>query len=126
MNTRLHRLDQGNHAGIILASAGLKRLGFADRITALLEPEESLPAVGQGALAVECRADRTEVVTALQPLADVETTFATAAERAFGRKLAASCRTSLGAYAVGRGTGCGYAASSPAATGATSCAASVR
>ncbi len=103
VNTRLHRLDQGNQAAVILASAGLKRLGFADRITALLEPEESLPAVGQGALAVECRADRTAVVTALQPLADVETTFATAAERAFGRKLAASCRTSLAAYAVRRG-----------------------
>ncbi len=103
VNTRLHRLDQGNHAAVILASAGLKRLGFADRITALLEPEESLPAVGQGALAVECRADRTAVVTALQPLADVETTLTTAAERAFGRKLAASCRTSLAAYAVWRG-----------------------
>src|SRR5271169_1495783 len=103
VNTRLHRLDQGNHAAVILASAGLKRLGFAARITALLEPEESLPAIGQGALAVECRADRHDVATALQPLADAETTLATTAERAFGHKLAASCRTSLAAYAVGRG-----------------------
>jgi hydroxymethylbilane synthase len=102
VNTRLHRLDQGGHAAVILASAGLKRLGFAARITALLEPEDSLPAIGQGALAVECRADRSDVIAALEPLADSETTFATAAERAFGRKLAASCRTSLAAYAVGR------------------------
>src|SRR5271166_2778467 len=105
VNTRLHRLDQGNQAAVILASAGLKRLGFADRITALLEPEESLPAIGQGALAVECRADRAEVVSALRLLADAETTFATAAEREFGRKLAASCRTSLAAYAIGRDAG---------------------
>jgi hydroxymethylbilane synthase len=102
VNTRLRRLDQDGHAAVILASAGLKRLGFAARITALLEPEDSLPAIGQGALAVECRADRFDVIAALEPLADSETTFATAAERAFGRKLAASCRTSLAAYAVGR------------------------
>src|SRR5271166_1148444 len=105
VNTRLHRLDQGNHAAVILASAGLKRLGFAARITALLEPEDSLPAIGQGALAVECRADRKDVAKALEPLADAETTFATAAEREFGRKLAASCRTSLAAYAIGRDAG---------------------
>ena len=103
VNTRLHRLDQGQYAAVILAAAGLKRLGFADRITALLEPEESLPAIGQGALALECRADRADLAAALEPLADAETTLATAAERAFGRKLAASCRTPLAAYAIGRG-----------------------
>lgn len=103
VNTRLHRLDQGDHAAVILAAAGLKRLGFADRITALLEPEESLPAIGQGALALECRADRAELAAALQPLADVETRLATTAERAFGHKLAASCRTPLAAYAMARG-----------------------
>lgn len=102
VNTRLHRLDQGNHAAVILAAAGLKRLGFADRIKALLEPEESLPAIGQGALALECRADRADLAAVLEPLADVETTLATAAERAFGHKLAASCRTPLAAYAIGR------------------------
>ncbi|HEX8013378.1 MAG TPA: hydroxymethylbilane synthase [Casimicrobiaceae bacterium] len=103
VNTRLHRLDQGNHAAIILAAAGLKRLGFADRIAALLDPEDSLPAVGQGALALECRADRPDVIGALAPLADVDTTLATCAERAFGHKLAGSCRTPLAAYAVRRG-----------------------
>jgi hydroxymethylbilane synthase len=103
VNTRLHRLDQGNHAAVILAAAGLKRLGFADRIAALLDPEDSLPAIGQGALALECRADCKDVVAALEPLADADTTLATAAERAFGRKLAASCRTPLAAYAIARG-----------------------
>jgi hydroxymethylbilane synthase len=104
VNTRLHRLDQGNQAAVILAAAGLKRLGFADRITALLEPEDILPAIGQGALAVECRADRDDVIAALEPLADAQATLATAAERAFGHKLAASCRTPLAAYATWRGS----------------------
>jgi hydroxymethylbilane synthase len=103
VNTRLHRLDQGNHSAIILAAAGLKRLGFADRIAAMLEPEDSLPAVGQGALALECRSDRPDVIAALAPLADADTTLATAAERAFGHKLAGSCRTPLAAYAIRRG-----------------------
>jgi hydroxymethylbilane synthase len=103
VNTRLHRLDQGNQAAIILAAAGLKRLGFADRIAAILDPEDSLPAVGQGALALECRSDRSDVVAALAPLADADTTLATTAERAFGHKLAGSCRTPLAAYAIRRG-----------------------
>ena len=103
VNTRLHRLDQGNHAAIILAVAGLKRLGFADRIAAILDPEDSLPAVGQGAIALECRADRPEIVGALAPLGDADTTLATSAERAFGHKLAGSCRTPLAAYAIRRG-----------------------
>src|SRR5204863_9710711 len=103
VNTRLHRLDQGTHDAIILAAAGLKRLGFADRIAALLDPEDSLPAIGQGALALECRADREDVIATLEPLADADTTLATAAERAFGHTLAASCRTPLAAYASWRG-----------------------
>jgi hydroxymethylbilane synthase len=103
VNTRLHRLDQGTHDAIILAAAGLKRLGFADRIAALLDPEDSLPAIGQGALVVECRADRGDVIAALEPLADTDTTLATIAERAFGHKLAASCRTPLAGYAVAQG-----------------------
>ncbi|HTR57442.1 MAG TPA: hydroxymethylbilane synthase [Casimicrobiaceae bacterium] len=102
VNTRLHRLDQGNHAAIILAAAGLKRLGFADRIAAMLDPAESLPAIGQGALALECRADRRDVIAALAPLADDATTLATTAERAFGRALAGDCRTPLAAYAEER------------------------
>lgn len=103
VNTRLHRLDQGNQAAIILAAAGLKRLGFADRITALLDPQDSLPAIGQGALAVECRADKTDIVAVLEPLTDRDAMLATAAERAFGQNLGASCRTPLAAYAAWRG-----------------------
>ena len=102
VNTRLHRLDQGNHSAIILAAAGLKRLGFADRIAGLLDPAESLPAIGQGALALECRSDRGDVLAALAPLADGATTLATTAERAFGRTLAGDCRTPLAAYAIER------------------------
>jgi hydroxymethylbilane synthase len=100
VNTRLHKLDQGRHAAIILAAAGLKRLGFADRIAAMLDPAESLPAIGQGALALECRAERADVSEALAPLADAATTLATTAERAFGRALAGDCRTPLAAYAI--------------------------
>ena len=102
VNTRLHRLDQGNHAAVILAAAGLKRLGFADRIAALLDPAESLPAIGQGALALECRADRGDVIDALAGLADRESALATSAERAFGLALAGDCRTPLAAYAMQR------------------------
>ncbi len=102
VNTRLRKLDEGQYDAIILASAGLKRLGFASRIASLLDPEESLPAAGQGALAIECRADRADVIAALSPLADRETTLATTAERAFARALSGSCHTPLAAHAVTR------------------------
>jgi len=99
VNTRLRKLDEGQYAAIILAAAGLKRLGFGTRIAALLEPDEILPAPGQGALALECRSDRANIVAALTPLADIGTTLATTAERAFSRALGGSCHTPLAAYA---------------------------
>jgi hydroxymethylbilane synthase len=102
VNTRLRKLDDGQYDAIILAAAGLKRLGFGARIASLLDPEESLPAVGQGALALECRADRADVIAALAPLADAATTLATTAERAFSRALSGSCHTPLAAHAVHR------------------------
>jgi len=102
VNTRLRKLDEGQYEAIILAAAGLKRLGLGDRIKSLLDPEESLPAVGQGALALECRTDRADVVAALAPLGDHDTTLATTAERAFSRTLAGSCHTPLAAHAVTR------------------------
>jgi hydroxymethylbilane synthase len=102
VNTRLRKLDEGQYDAIILAAAGLKRLGFASRIASTLDPEESLPAVGQGALAIECRTERTDVALALAPLADPATTLATTAERAFARALSGSCNTPLAAYAVVR------------------------
>jgi hydroxymethylbilane synthase len=100
VNTRLRKLDEGRYDAIILAAAGLRRLGLSARIASYLDPEESLPAAGQGALAVECRADRADVVAALAPLADRDTTLATTAERAFARALSGSCHTPLAAYAV--------------------------
>jgi hydroxymethylbilane synthase len=100
VNTRLKKLDDGQYAAIILAAAGLKRLGYANRIAALLDPDDSLPAVGQGALALECRADRADIIAALALLADTETTLATGAERAFGHRLGGSCHTPLAAHGV--------------------------
>ena len=102
VNTRLRKLDEGQYDAIILAAAGLKRLGFAGRIASLLDPEDSLPAAGQGALALECRTDRRDVIAALAPLADRDTTLATTAERAFSRALSGSCHTPLAAHAIFR------------------------
>jgi hydroxymethylbilane synthase len=102
VNTRLRKLDDGQYDAIILAAAGLKRLGLASRIASLLDPEELLPPAGQGALAIECHADRPDVIAALAPLADPEATLATTAERAFARALSGSCHTPLAAYAVVR------------------------
>ena len=99
VNTRLRKLDEGDYTAIVLAAAGLKRLGLGLRIRALLDPDESLPAPGQGALAIECRADRPDVIATLRPLADAATTLATAAERAFSRALGGSCQMPLGGYA---------------------------
>jgi hydroxymethylbilane synthase len=99
VHTRLRKLDEGRYGAIILAAAGLKRLGLGTRIRALLDPDVSLPAPGQGALAIECRADRLDLVHALAPLADRGTTLATTAERAFARALGGSCQTPLAAYA---------------------------
>ena len=99
VHTRLRKLDEGRYDAIILAAAGLKRLGLTTRIRALIDADESLPAPGQGALAIECRADRLDVQGALAPLADRGTTLATAAERAFSRALGGSCHTPLAAYA---------------------------
>lgn len=99
VQTRLRKLDEGQFAAIILAAAGLKRLGLADRITALLSPELSLPAVGQGALGIECRADRADLIKFMQPLHHVETAQCVEAERAMSRALGGSCQVPLGGFA---------------------------
>jgi hydroxymethylbilane synthase len=99
VNTRLRKLDEGRYDAVVLAAAGLKRLGLAARIRALLDPDESLPAPGQGALALECRADRADVAAIVAPLADLGSTLAVTAERAFSRALSGSCHTPLAAYA---------------------------
>ncbi|MEO7725628.1 MAG: hydroxymethylbilane synthase [Burkholderiales bacterium] len=99
VQTRLKKLDDGNYAAIVLAAAGLQRLGLADRITATLTPEESLPAPGQGALGIECRADRTDIIAMMRPLHDDATAACVRAERALSRALAGNCQLPLGAFA---------------------------
>lgn len=99
VQTRLRKLDEGQYAAIILAAAGLKRLGLGQRIRALITSEDSLPAVGQGALGIECRADRTDVIALLQPLHHPDTAACVLAERALSRALAGSCQVPLGGFA---------------------------
>ena len=105
VDTRLAKLDRGEYAAIVLAAAGLRRLGLASRIRGLLEAEESLPSAGQGALGIECRADRPELIAALAPLAHAATADCVRAERAVNRVLGGNCAIPLGAYAtVDQGT----------------------
>jgi hydroxymethylbilane synthase len=99
VDTRLAKLDRGEYDAIVLAAAGLARLGLEARITARLEVEEMLPAPGQGALGIECQAGRAEVAAVLAPLADADTTICVRAERAVSRALGGSCALPLGAYA---------------------------
>ncbi len=100
VNTRLRKLDEGQYAAIILAAAGLKRLGFDTRIAAILEPEESLPAVGQGALGIEICTGRADVAALLAPLNDATTAACVRAERAMSRALQGGCQAPIGGYAV--------------------------
>jgi len=103
VQTRLRKLDEGQYAAIILAAAGLKRLGLGERIRGIISSDDSLPAVGQGALGIECRADRADVIAALQPLHHPETAACVLAERAMSRALAGSCQVPLGGFAEVRG-----------------------
>ncbi|TCJ11952.1 hydroxymethylbilane synthase [Parasulfuritortus cantonensis] len=100
VNTRLRKLDEGQYDAIILAAAGLKRLGFAKRIAACLSPAESLPAVGQGALGIEIRAGQAEVAKLLAPLNDPITAACVGAERAMSRMLQGGCQAPIGGYCV--------------------------
>ena len=99
VQTRLRKLDEGRYAAVILAAAGLKRLGLSARITVILEPACSLPAVGQGALGIECCSERSDVIAALAPLNDADTRWCVEAERALSRALAGSCQVPLGGFA---------------------------
>nr|WP_286206592.1 hydroxymethylbilane synthase [Thauera linaloolentis] len=102
LDTRLRKLDEGQYDAIILAAAGLTRLGLGERIRSVMPAEVSLPAAGQGALGIECLSSRADVVGWLQPLADAGTTACVLAERAVARALAGSCEVPLGAYALMR------------------------
>ena len=100
LDTRLAKLDQGDYAAIVLAAAGLRRLGLADRIRAVLPPDLSLPAAGQGALGIEILAERSDLHRWLAPLACARTTACTLAERTVSRALGGSCQVPLAAHAV--------------------------
>ena len=100
VDTRLAKLDRGEYDALLLAAAGLKRLELGDRIRALVSPEDSLPAPGQGALAIECRSDRADLLAMLAPMVHAETSACVRAERALSRALSGSCQLPLGAYAV--------------------------
>ncbi|CAN7391309.1 hydroxymethylbilane synthase [Paraburkholderia sp. SIMBA_054] len=100
LDTRLAKLDRGDYAAIILAAAGLKRLGLGDRIRSLLDPADSLPAAGQGALGIEIRADRADLAAWLAPLHHEHTAAAVEAERMVSRALGGSCEVPLAAYAT--------------------------
>ncbi|MEO6984860.1 MAG: hydroxymethylbilane synthase [Paralcaligenes sp.] len=99
VDTRLAKLDKGDYAAIILAAAGLKRLGLESRIRTTLTPEQSLPAAGQGALAIETLAGRPDLRACLLPLTCPGTTACAIAERAVSRMLGGSCQVPLAAYA---------------------------
>jgi len=99
VDTRLAKLDRGEYDAIVLAVAGLKRLGLEARATARLSADEMLPAPGQGALGIECLAAREEVVALLAPLADGSTTACVLAERAVSRALGGNCSLPLAAFA---------------------------
>jgi hydroxymethylbilane synthase len=97
LNTRLAKLDRGEYEGIILAAAGVLRLGWEDRISERLDPSDWLPAVGQGALAVVARADDEALLDRLRGLDHAPTAAATTAERAFLRALEGGCQVPIGA-----------------------------
>ena len=100
VGTRLSKLDSGLYDAIILASAGLKRLGLAERIRHTLQPEISLPAVGQGALGLECRATDQDVLDLILPLLHAETDVCVRAERAFNAYLEGGCQVPIAGYAT--------------------------
>jgi hydroxymethylbilane synthase len=100
IDTRLRKLDEGQYDAIILAGAGLHRLGLADRITALLPAEQMLPAISQGALGIELRRDDAELHAGLHFLHHQATAVAVAAERAFLTRLEGGCQVPIGAFAT--------------------------
>ncbi|MFZ6774322.1 hydroxymethylbilane synthase [Undibacterium sp. SXout7W] len=100
LDTRLRKLDQGEYAAIILAAAGLKRLALPERIRAFLEPEQSLPAAGQGAMAIEIPEGRADLCTWLAPLNHLETSQAVIAERTVSKTFGGSCQIPLAAFAT--------------------------
>ena len=100
LDTRLRKLDEGQFDAIILAAAGVKRLGWAERITETIEPEVSLPAIGQGAIGIECRIDNEFINSLIAPLNHNETSICVKAERACLKKLEGGCQVPIAAHAT--------------------------
>jgi len=103
VNTRLAKLDAGDFDAIILASAGLIRLGMADRIKECLDPSLSLPAIGQGAIGIECRSDDNEINALLSALHDADTALCVRAERAMNARLQGGCQVPIAGFAEKHG-----------------------
>jgi hydroxymethylbilane synthase len=99
LDTRIRKLDEGQFDAIIVAVAGVKRLGMAERITETLEPDVSLSAIGQGAIGIECRVGDEFINDLLKPLNHIETSICVRAERAFLKKLGGGCQVPIAAYA---------------------------
>lgn len=104
VQTRLGKLDDNQYDAIILAAAGLMRLGLEERIRTCIAPEQSLPAGGQGAVGIECRTMDADTIALLQPLAHQPTTEQVTAERAMNRRLQGGCQVPIACYAVHEGT----------------------
>ena len=100
IQSRMAKLDRGDYDAIILAAAGLKRMGYDARIRAELSPEESLPSVGQGALGIEARSDDAAIHALIAPLIHAATTTRVLAERAFNTRLNGGCQVPIGGYAM--------------------------
>jgi hydroxymethylbilane synthase len=105
LDTRLRKLDEGQYHAIVLAAAGLKRLGLESRIRATFEPAQMLPAAGQGALGIEVRADRTDLLAALAALSHMPSWLAVTAERTVSRAMGGSCSMPLAAFTQGVAAG---------------------
>jgi hydroxymethylbilane synthase len=103
LDTRLRKLDDGLYDGIVLAAAGLKRLGLGERIREIFEPAMMLPAAGQGALGIEVCSGRQDVIDALAPLAHPISWLAVSAERAVSRAMGGSCSMPLAAFSTLKG-----------------------
>ncbi|MEE8330061.1 MAG: hydroxymethylbilane synthase [Thermodesulfovibrionia bacterium] len=99
LDTRIRKLDEGQFDAIIVAAAGVKRLGMADRITEILETDVSLPAIGQGAVGIECRKEDRLISNLLEPLNHPATSVCVRAERAFLKKLEGGCQVPIAGYA---------------------------
>jgi len=100
LDTRLRKLDEGRFDAVILAAAGVKRLGLNNRITEILHAEISLPAIGQGAVGIECRADDEYINSIIAPMNHSETSVCVKAERAFLKRLEGGCQVPIAAHAI--------------------------